>query len=231
MDYTVTAFNPANGQAQVAFSQAGAHIATFAVDIPIVNGAYLTGAALDAEIRLREPTYLVTRAAQIAGAGNASAIEGMVAQTIVPAPELPTLEQYKAGKAAAVDAYRAKVLAAGVMYLTNRFDSDQQSILNLNTVVNLITAGQALPHGFVWRSADNVDVPFTSTDIVSLLSIMVMTANRVYQSSWAVKALISAATTTEELAAIAWSEFGIGSGVYGLYGAKTIEGFTGGSLA
>ena len=61
MDYRVIAANAAIGQIQVIYSDSGADIATYTIDVPIVDGAFLTGDALAAEIQSRAPVWLLDR--------------------------------------------------------------------------------------------------------------------------------------------------------------------------
>ena len=61
MDYRIIAANAAIGQIQVTYSDSGTDIATYAIDVPIVDGAFLTGDALVAEIQNRAPVWLVER--------------------------------------------------------------------------------------------------------------------------------------------------------------------------
>jgi hypothetical protein len=78
MDYRIVAANAAIGQIQVTYSNADIDIATYAIDVPIVDGAFITGTALDAEIQHRAPNWLVERAATVAVATGFSDIEALV---------------------------------------------------------------------------------------------------------------------------------------------------------
>jgi hypothetical protein len=61
MDYRIISADATIGQIQVTYSNSGTDIATYAIDVPIVEGAFLTGDALVAEIQSRAPVWLVER--------------------------------------------------------------------------------------------------------------------------------------------------------------------------
>ena len=48
MDYRIIAANATIGQIQVTYSNSGTNIASYAIDVPVVRGAFLTGTALEA---------------------------------------------------------------------------------------------------------------------------------------------------------------------------------------
>ena len=83
MDYRIIAANAEIGQIQVTYSDSGTDIATYAIDVPVVDGAFLTGDALVAEIQMRAPVFLVERKAAVAVATGFDEIQALV-QT--PAP-------------------------------------------------------------------------------------------------------------------------------------------------
>lgn len=206
MDYKIVAADAAIGQIQVAYTENGELLGAFAIDVPVVNGAYIQGEALDTEIRARAPLWLVHRKAAATSSTGFENISALVqAQGIVPL----SLEEQKYAKSSAIDAYRVKVLSAGVVFNGYQFDSDPTSVSNLTAVVSSVSAGVSLPSGFVWRSSANIDVPMSAADLVGLLGTMIQTANTVYQTSWIKKQAISAAASQVELDAVTWSVVGI----------------------
>jgi hypothetical protein len=84
MEYKIVSANADIGQIQVVFSEDGVTLASYAIDVPIVAGAYLTGDALEAEILTRAPTWLVNRKSL---AQSASGFENILAR-IEPTPEV-----------------------------------------------------------------------------------------------------------------------------------------------
>lgn len=83
MDYTIISCDPTTGQIEVAYKDtAGVTVGVYAIDVPIVDNAYITGSALDIEIKHRAPTWLLERQEAVKIASNFHEIEALV----VPKP-------------------------------------------------------------------------------------------------------------------------------------------------
>ena len=78
MDYRIISADAAIGQIHVTYSDAGEDIATYAIDVPVIDGAFLTGDALAAEIQLRAPVWLLERKAAVAAATGFDTIYALV---------------------------------------------------------------------------------------------------------------------------------------------------------
>ncbi len=78
MDYQIISANADNGQIEVLYKQDGVNLATYAIDVPIVNGSFLTVAELDAEIQHRAPTWINARKQELASATGFSEIVALV---------------------------------------------------------------------------------------------------------------------------------------------------------
>ena len=78
MDYRIIAADATIGQIQVTYSNAGEDIATYAIDVPVVNGAFLTGNALAEEIQRRAPVWLLERKTEVAVATGFDQINALV---------------------------------------------------------------------------------------------------------------------------------------------------------
>jgi hypothetical protein len=65
MQYKIVSSDPTIGQIQVEYSVDGKVIGTIPIDVPVVNGEYISGEALDQEIRFRAPTWLAERMKQV----------------------------------------------------------------------------------------------------------------------------------------------------------------------
>lgn len=130
-----------------------------------------------------------------------------------PGDPVSTLSLAKDAKRTAINVYRERVLAAGVVFNGYQFDSDPLSVTRLTAVATAVSAGATLPDGFTWRSTANVDVPFTGAMVVQLLATMIQTANSVYQESWEKKQEVDAAETVEAVDAVAWAVGGVEGGV------------------
>jgi hypothetical protein len=203
MTYKILTFDAAIGQIAVAFYKNEEHLETYTVDIPVVDGAFIAGAALDAHIMQLAPNWKMQRMADTAAATNASAISELVA---VAANATPTLDQYKTAKVKAINSCREKLISDGVVFGGNTFDSDAVSVSRLTAVVSAVNSGAALPAGFVWRSKGNVDVPMDAAALVGLLGTMIATANSLFQESWIRKQAVAAAIDKAGIDAVTWGD-------------------------
>jgi hypothetical protein len=86
MDYRIISANATIGQIQVTYSNEGEDIATYAIDVPVVDGAFLTGDALAAEIQLRAPVWLLERKAEVSTAIGFDEISALVEPPVVTPP-------------------------------------------------------------------------------------------------------------------------------------------------
>lgn len=78
MDYKITAADAALGQIEVTYLNNGETVAAYAIDVPIVDGRYITGDVLAAEIVRRAPVWLLERKNQAATAGGFEQINALV---------------------------------------------------------------------------------------------------------------------------------------------------------
>lgn len=83
MDYKIIAADASTGQIQVSYAHEGNDLAVFSIDVPIVDGAFLTGEALDNEIQCRAPTWLVQRKNELSVATGFDQIVALVAAPTV----------------------------------------------------------------------------------------------------------------------------------------------------
>lgn len=85
MEYKIIRATAEIGQIEVEYSQAGKVLGIYAIDVPVVDGAFLTGNALDAEIRLRAPTWAIQREQEVATATGFDQIASLVVPPVVAA--------------------------------------------------------------------------------------------------------------------------------------------------
>lgn len=93
---------------------------------------------------------------------------------------------------------------ATVDYAGHTYQADVTSRGLLAAVVALAGAGQTMPDGFYWRSADNVNVPFGRTNIIELGQTMALKINTDFQKSIVLQAQIAACNTIADVQAINW---------------------------
>jgi hypothetical protein len=210
MDYKITSTDAKTGSIGVTYSHAGVDVGTYAIDVPVKQGSFIAGAELESEIQSRAPVWLLDRRVEVTHAIGFDAIQAL-AVFEVPANSEPTIEQLRDAKKAVLNKYRERVLSHGVEFDGHTFDSDTTSVSRLTALSNVLLAGGTLPAGFVWRSADNVDVPMDAISIFGLLGAMILKASAVFTTSWEKKAAVDAAQTKAEVDAVLWLEPGVPS--------------------
>lgn len=102
MDYKIVRADAEIGQIEVVYKDAdGAVVGVYAIDVPIIDGAFLSGTALHDEIMHRAPLWQIDRKKEVAEATGFDAIAALVdvtdAQvlTSTPAEVLANAEMWK----------------------------------------------------------------------------------------------------------------------------------------
>ena len=92
MDYAIINANETTGQIEVAYKDsAGKVVGIYAIDVPVVDGLFITGDALHQEIVHRAPLWIVERNQALNVASNFSEIQKLV----VKAEEQPEVNTAK----------------------------------------------------------------------------------------------------------------------------------------
>ena len=78
MEYQIISANAEIGQIEVLYKQNGVAVASYAIDVPVVNGVFLNAVELDAEIQHRAPTWLEVRKQEVITATGFDAISDLV---------------------------------------------------------------------------------------------------------------------------------------------------------
>lgn len=120
--------------------------------------------------------------------------------------DLRTLAEVKAQQKAAIDAERVIRTFAPIEYAGATFDADETAMRNVSGWQTQIAAGSALPPGFVWRDATNVDHPADAAFVNGLGAAITLRGTLLYAQAWALKAAIDAAETPEAIEAITWDD-------------------------
>jgi hypothetical protein len=85
MIYKIIGADPTTGQITVEYSHNGSVVGVHPIDVPIVNGVFITGTELDAEIMARAPLWMAERVDTAKAAANFDSIAMMVVlPTTVP---------------------------------------------------------------------------------------------------------------------------------------------------
>lgn len=108
----------------------------------------------------------------------------------------------KERKKEAVNVLRETQLDKGMWVYGYFWDTSQRARENVSGMVAAIAAGVPLPANFVWRTRDNINVPFTSSMLVGLGAQTILFVNVVYNASWMIKAEIDALETNEAVDAL-----------------------------
>lgn len=130
MDYQITKATPEIGQIEVTYFNEGKPIANYAIDVPIVDGAYLTGDALDAEIQHRAPIWLVQREQETKTAEGFDAIQNLVKPLNTTPPE-QTAEEIANAKMWADFEFNKKVAKALVKFGVLQTDPTEIGVTQL----------------------------------------------------------------------------------------------------
>lgn len=114
------------------------------------------------------------------------------------------LATLKANQTAMITAACQAEIDGGFSYEGNDFQSDPGSRAAITDRMALVAAGAALPAGFKWRSAANVDVSMAAADFEGLAQAMVEHVYVQRMKSWALKDQIDAATTRAAVEMVIW---------------------------
>ena len=78
MDYKITAADAALGQIEVTYLKDENAVATYTIDVPIVDGQFITGDALSQEILRRAPVWIAERQQAASAAPNFADLAALV---------------------------------------------------------------------------------------------------------------------------------------------------------
>lgn len=103
---------------------------------------------------------------------------------------------------------RDAAIASGVEFNRWRFDTDQQSLINLTAAVTFISAARSAgidpPEVVSWRDADNFDRDLTPMQLIALGGAMFVAVQTAHFTARALKDAIEAATNEAAINAIDW---------------------------
>jgi hypothetical protein len=92
MEYKIINANASEGTITVRYLYKDFNVITLTIDVPIVDGKYLTGQALEDLIQSRAPLELLQRRIDIENASNFQDITSKVTEVVPPTPEVvPTV--------------------------------------------------------------------------------------------------------------------------------------------
>lgn len=100
---------------------------------------------------------------------------------IVTANRLQWKKDQKQNK---INAFREQKLNEGLLFRGHVYDSDQRARDNITSMATSISVGAPLPENFVWRTADNLNIPMDAYDVIELGMAMVSRINSIYGVSF-----------------------------------------------
>lgn len=121
-------------------------------------------------------------------------------------PEQPalTLIELKARARTRINAGRDAAIASGVIYDGMLYDSDPASREALTATLTVLQPVGAVPQGFTWRAADNTDHALSLAQLQGLAAAMLDHGYTQHLRARQKKALIEAAQSVAEVAAVVW---------------------------
>lgn len=87
MDYKIIRANASIGQIEIAYLDGDTVVGVYALDVPVENGAFITGQALEDLIQLQAPVWLVQRQEAASTATNFAQIEALVEELPAADPQ------------------------------------------------------------------------------------------------------------------------------------------------
>ena len=150
---------------------------------------------------------LVRRATDIHHNGDLTVtIEGVTQAEADEALAIHLLESAKANKRSEINAWRDAQESGGFDYAGHRWDSDASARERIASVAQLCLVGLNPPTGY-WTDADNIDVPMTAAEFVSLYTAMLTAGGAVHDRQRAMKADVDALSDVAAVEAyiVGWS--------------------------
>lgn len=119
-------------------------------------------------------------------------------------PELDEVKQSKRGK---INSDRTSQCTEPVAVTVNgtsyNWQADERSQQLILASITLAVVGVVAPPP-IWRTADNIDVSVTLTDLQNIARAMFMQTNQAFAKSWLLKSMVEQATSVPEVEQVQW---------------------------
>lgn len=167
-----------------------------------IKGFYIVGMHRD----IPSPTLEITaeqHADYFARGQNHKVIDGVWAYV---EPAEPTMAELKTAKWAEIKSTRDTLEQSGVPYMGKTIDSDTTSVQRIAIAVQAAQAAISAGTDFSldWTSQDNTVLTMTAAQVVGMSVALAMYSDQLHQTARGLREQIDAATSAEELDAIAW---------------------------
>ena len=199
MQYKILSFDESLGQVVVEYSDAAGPVARYAMDLPIVNGQFISGQELDDELNRRAPTYIAERRDQLAVVSNAADIAALV--TATPAEVItPTLETVKAAKLLQIAAWRYEQEVSGVEVNGSIIPTDRETQAQLTGAYVSLTQG--LVQNVNWKVNSTTWITLGLTEISAMAQAVSNHVQQCFTAEYLLTQQVQAATTIEQVQSI-----------------------------
>lgn len=195
MIYEIKNFNEANGDATVLFDNKYLIL----VNIPVVDGKFLTGTDLDAHIARYEPVQKKHQEAQARIANNARDIDNMV----VPFAEAtaPTIDQSVIDALSDIMSIREEVISAGIFYNGFIYATDLMARLLITQAIVTLQATD-YTSTIDWDDIEGITHQLTLEDLVNISALIMNNMITEYSDTRAISSQIKNAKSKEEVDAL-----------------------------
>lgn len=114
------------------------------------------------------------------------------------------LDEIKTDLKNRVDAKRNEKYYGGFTFEDVKYLTDRDSRMNIiGAQAAILSDSTVLPEGFIWRSADDQNIPMDADKFKEFAIELFQFSNGIYQEAWTLKAAIDAASTYEDARAAA----------------------------
>lgn len=111
---------------------------------------------------------------------------------------LPSLQEIKAAKIAALKAQRDAAEVEPITYNGNLYDYDDKARDRINAAIVALSV-QGTGADLLWTTADNKEVPVTADDLRMVIAAVAVRSNKLHTAYRIAKEKVEAATTAAEV--------------------------------
>lgn len=135
-----------------------------------------------------------------------SELEAYIARQRSMESEEERLAHAKAKKIREINQARDSEEQSGFLYLGKVIDSNDISVIRINTVVLAAMYAQALgqPFSIEWTTQDNSTLTLNANQVIGMPSALASSADALHQKARGLKALVNQANSLSEVEAVTW---------------------------
>lgn len=133
---------------------------------------------------------------------NAYVLQNGAIFTIVAIP-VPSIDELKAAKIAALKAQRDVAEVEPIAYNGNSFDYDDKARDRINAAIIALSL-QGEGASIDWTTADNADTPVTANDLKMIIAAVAVRSNKLHAAYRVAKEKVEEATTATDVEAVSF---------------------------